>query len=65
MFINWIKKIIPCKYCGSDNYYSKFSDKKIKRYGIHCTECNRHLGWPPDIYKNECKEIEKKEPKLF
>lgn len=65
MFTEWIKKIIPCKYCGCDNYYSKFSDKKIKRYGIYCKGCDRNLGWPPNIYKRECIEIEKKENHLF
>lgn len=67
MLSDWIRKkdIMPCKYCGGDNYYSRFSDMEIKRYGIYCKNCNKYLGWAPDIDIKECIEIEKKENTLF
>jgi len=59
MLRDWIinKKILPCKYCGGEKGYTKFSKGKIERYGIYCSNCNRWLGWPPNIYKDESEEL--------
>ncbi len=60
MLYNWIenKHLLPCKYCGDVSIYTRFSDMKIKRFGIHCVKCGRHIAWAPDIYLEECKELE-------
>lgn len=66
MFNNWLKeKVIPCQFCESEKYHFKFSDKKIKRYGVICSGCNRFLAWLPKRYESEVTEENQKENDLF
>ena len=36
---------MKCKYCGNADYYFVLSLGKIDRFGLYCSECNRHDRW--------------------
>lgn len=38
---------MDCKKCGEVEIYYKLSNKKIIRYGVYCSKCNRFLKWLP------------------